>query len=46
MAVPRPAMDALAWHEGNAEGKTHPIGAKKPDALGLHDLFGNAAEVG
>jgi formylglycine-generating enzyme required for sulfatase activity len=38
------AMDALAWHEGNSGGKTHPVGAKKPDALGLFDLFGNAAE--
>ena len=37
-------MDALAWHEGNSGGKTHPVGAKKPDALGLFDLFGNAAE--
>ncbi|HET7220476.1 MAG TPA: SUMF1/EgtB/PvdO family nonheme iron enzyme [Vicinamibacterales bacterium] len=37
-------MDALAWHEGNSGGKTHPVGAKKPDALGLSDLFGNAAE--
>jgi len=37
-------LDALAWHEGNSGGKTHPVGAKKPDALGLSDLFGNAAE--
>jgi formylglycine-generating enzyme required for sulfatase activity len=36
--------DDLAWHAGNANGQTHPVAAKKPDALGLHDLFGNAAE--
>lgn len=36
--------DSLAWHVGNAGGTTHPVGAKPPDALGLHDLFGNAAE--
>jgi formylglycine-generating enzyme required for sulfatase activity len=37
-------VDAMSWHEGNADGKTHPVGTKKPDALGLFDLFGNAAE--
>lgn len=37
-------MDALAWHQGNAQDKTHPVATKKPDALGLYDLFGNAAE--
>jgi formylglycine-generating enzyme required for sulfatase activity len=39
-----PAADALAWHQGNAEATTHPVGARKPDALELFDLFGNAAE--
>ncbi len=37
-------LDAIAWHAGNAEGQTHPIASKQPDALGLYDLFGNAAE--
>lgn len=36
--------DALAWHRGNANKRTHPVAARAPDALGLHDLFGNAAE--
>jgi formylglycine-generating enzyme required for sulfatase activity len=36
--------DALAWHRGNASSRTHAVGQKKPDALGLFDLFGNAAE--
>lgn len=36
--------DALAWHAGNAGGRTHPVGTKRRDAVGLHDLFGNAAE--
>ena len=37
-------MDDVAWHAGNAGGTTHPVGKKAPDALGLYDLFGNAAE--
>jgi formylglycine-generating enzyme required for sulfatase activity len=36
--------DALAWHRDNSSARTHPVGARKPDALGLFDLFGNAAE--
>jgi formylglycine-generating enzyme required for sulfatase activity len=36
--------DALAWHAGNAGGHSRRAGAKRADALGLHDLFGNVAE--
>jgi formylglycine-generating enzyme required for sulfatase activity len=36
--------DSLAWHQGNSLGTAHAVGRKKPDALGLFDLFGNAAE--
>jgi formylglycine-generating enzyme required for sulfatase activity len=36
--------DELAWHRENASKRTHPVGTKTPDALGLADLFGNAAE--
>jgi formylglycine-generating enzyme required for sulfatase activity len=36
--------DALAWHQGNAGSRTHAVATKKPDALGLFDVFGNAAE--
>jgi formylglycine-generating enzyme required for sulfatase activity len=43
-ALPSAKRDTLAWHAGNASEKTHATGAKAPDALGLVDLFGNAAE--
>lgn len=33
-----------AWHRDNAGRRTHPVASLKPDALGLFDLFGNAAE--
>jgi formylglycine-generating enzyme required for sulfatase activity len=36
--------DAVAWHRGNSEGRTHAVGTRMPDALGLFDLFGNVAE--
>jgi formylglycine-generating enzyme required for sulfatase activity len=38
------SRDAIAWHRGNANATTHPVAARKADALGLFDLFGNAAE--
>ncbi len=39
-----PPIDEFAWHAGNSEEKTHPVGSKKPGALGLHDMLGNTAE--
>ncbi len=38
------SREAITWHRGNAGGTTHPVGTRKPDAHGLSDLFGNAAE--
>ena len=37
-------LNDVSWHAGNAGGTTHPVAKKAPDALGLYDLFGNAAE--
>lgn len=37
-------MESLAWHRGNAGGRTHAVATRTADALGLFDLFGNAAE--
>jgi formylglycine-generating enzyme required for sulfatase activity len=39
-----PRADRLAWHGANAGERTHPVAKKDPDAIGLFDLFGNAAE--
>ena len=38
------SREELAWHSGNSRDTTHPVASRKPDALGLYDLFGNAAE--
>ncbi|MCH8316744.1 MAG: SUMF1/EgtB/PvdO family nonheme iron enzyme [Planctomycetes bacterium] len=37
-------VDDYAWYKSNATYTTHPVGTKKPDALGLHDMYGNASE--
>jgi formylglycine-generating enzyme required for sulfatase activity len=42
--LPAARRDALAWHRGNASARTHAVATKSADALGLFDLFGNAAE--
>jgi formylglycine-generating enzyme required for sulfatase activity len=33
-----------AWFKDNAGGRPHPVGTKKANAWGLHDLYGNAWE--
>ena len=34
----------FAWFADNAAEKTHPVGGKKPNGWGIHDLYGNVSE--
>ncbi len=36
--------DAYAWHWINAQRKPQPVGLKKPNVWGLHDVIGNVNE--
>ena len=41
---PAESLDAQAWYAANAGGRTHPIGTRAANPLGLYDLYGNVAE--
>lgn len=37
-------IDEVAWYADNSQGKTQPIGLKKPNTLGIYDMTGNVWE--
>ena len=37
-------LEAVAWWSGNAAGRTHAVGLKAPNELGLYDMSGNVIE--
>ncbi len=37
-------LDDYAWYKDNSDNRTHPVGQKEPNGLGLYDMSGNVWE--
>jgi formylglycine-generating enzyme required for sulfatase activity len=38
------SIDNVAWYSDNSDGKSHPVGTKAPNKLGIYDMSGNVWE--
>jgi formylglycine-generating enzyme required for sulfatase activity len=38
-------IDNVAWHWGNSGDRTHEVGRKAPNGLGIYDMSGNVVEL-
>jgi len=38
------SLGSYAWYSSNSNSKTHPVGTKQPNSLGIYDLSGNVWE--
>lgn len=37
-------VDTVAWYDNNSGSRTHPVGQKQPNGLGIYDMTGNVWE--